>query len=69
VNLGDVAAKQPCSAARTSKARYTEDGRMPIDNNPLERDIRIFENALRVYAFTALANKRSEAGSMLLISA
>ncbi|TCP74227.1 transposase IS66 family protein, partial [Rhizobium sp. PP-CC-2G-626] len=23
-------------------ARYTEDGRMPIDNNLLERDIRIF---------------------------
>jgi len=33
-------------------ARYTEDGRMPIDNNLLERDIRIFATGRKSWLFS-----------------
>ena len=32
--------------------RYTEDGRMPIDNNLLERDIRIFATGRKSWLFS-----------------
>ncbi|MEY9166449.1 transposase [Sinorhizobium fredii] len=32
--------------------RYTEDGRMPIDNNLLERDIRIFATGRKIWLFS-----------------
>lgn len=32
--------------------RYTEDGSMPIDNNPLERDIRIFATGRKSWLFS-----------------
>ena len=31
--------------------RYTEDGRMPIDNNLLERDIRVFATGRKSWLF------------------
>lgn len=33
-------------------ARYTEDGRMPIDNNLLERDIRVFATGRKSWLFS-----------------
>jgi hypothetical protein len=32
--------------------RYTEDGRMPIDNNLLERDIRVFATGRKSWLFS-----------------
>jgi hypothetical protein len=32
--------------------RYVEDGRMPIDNNLLERDIRVFATGLKSWLFS-----------------
>jgi hypothetical protein len=36
--------------------RYTQDGRMPIDNNLLERDIRIFATGRKSWLFSDTAD-------------
>ncbi len=36
--------------------RYTSDGRMPIDNNILERDIRVFATGRKSWLFSGTAD-------------